>query len=741
MGLKKEFREIVRREVPGAFTEKPPRGRRFDAACCDFEQRIFRVPPGVRTRAGVAETCVKHLMDLVDIMEDSLRDVFPRKTTPILYALFDTGRYVTAAKRPCQDKRYKHGREAPKNCDVYVKDYVEGRIIACDWQPFVNYPAARRAVLTCLAADLSARASAFDGRAVLIVDSDDVKTELEVAPGIGESENKAQHIALTHEGAGVLIDSSDTDVLAGWMLCGHMCQLPASTAASASSTPRYACDVCMRADVGGGRRTMSWLELVAATALARGCSDAEAGEFLVSAGIPKGTRASDMPDGTPTLPAMRIEYADMNMVHAELSKHQRYRAASLGALGLLCGSDLVQGEYASPLPNLGAQKILDFYLDNYNTIRDLVRYEVDSPTHQTLAVSTRAFWTLVRLVYWSKMRSRVKGSDHVDGVPSYALLRGRSAETVKSQARVMASIKALAVIFANWRYAVAYYGADSPGDALATSPSTGLSIHGWRNTNGLIAKLALQTDAEIEDGTADEEPLHDQDAIAAWASAYIPWRGSPPPFSLRKPTTSRRKASSSSSSSSTPAAIQGARPCLVSKKGADDPMWNDILVDSDEGNNDEDADDADDDPTPPPFKIPRVIPKAKPKEPEVSDVVDVVDVKGKSVLPRYDAPLKASSPVVMSVDDQDPTPPPSKVEVPKDTPPSPSSSSSPCSKNSPVSQSPTATTPSTTTTTSTIVKTAPAKSEDAADKAKTVDAAVPKWFSKTPKKRAKKRST
>jgi hypothetical protein len=548
MGLHPEFRKILRKEVSEAFRRtKPPPDQMFDAAACDFEQLIFKLPPGNKSRFAVLNSTIHHLLSLAELCDMSMHGYTEQHKLPIVYAVFDSPERVTRAKEPCQIKRYATTKEDyPTDIKDYVKGYEDGMCVPCDWSAFIKYPQARSTIIKCLVTDLQSDGvtKAFDGKAVFILDPPFGSSYTEE----GEAENKMQKLALMHEGYGIILDSSDTDMMAGWLLMGEL----NTTNKTEGEGIRYVKSVCLRSHVGGGKRTMTHSCMVTTIMSETGCTKEEAMVQLEEIGITQDTKEEEMPSEIPMKNVTLMEYADLNMIHYEMTKNSKYRGASYAFLGLMCGSDLVMGRHSNPIPSISANTVLSFYLDNYSEIGDLVKAERIDPFRMLYEFSYKAFWKLIRMLYWSKNVSKLKQFNNV--IPTYIVIEKANRSTCKSGPRQCPSIKALITTFANCQYAANYYGRGTIQEPTATK--SGNSLYGWymdRNQVSLVPDWDHDLDGNKADVGEDEYRLYGQETLVKFSSEQLPliYLSGPPPMSLEQKEPINRKRRSKSDSGNT----------------------------------------------------------------------------------------------------------------------------------------------------------------------------------------------
>jgi hypothetical protein len=577
MGLKKGFRELLRMEAPTAFNRRGPvANQRFDCVMCDMEQMVFRMCPArTMNRSSVLAACVEHLKMLAylahasndpanagkeNLIPKSAKDrKFVCGVCPLVYALFDTAKFVTKAKDPCKMKRYKSGKKPPIDVKEQTEAYRAGHGIHCDWWTFLADSESRRCVLDCLSEDLSGAHETFEGVGILIID--DGKSSTDATVNIGEAEHKIQALCATHEGSGVIIDSSDNDLLVMWLLCARITKTK---------------NMCLRSMVGSQRK-LTFGEMKAAAIHACEGDESKAMDMLSATGITEGMKECDMPDDACTKAVSVEEYTDLNELYTCITKHGENRASSLAFIGLLCGSDLVMGSnYSNPLPNVGEAKAISYYLDNYVYIGDIVRsssyicdqskgsgggvasaasavsaaaaaseFADSGPVIQSRArmamrhlCSLKAFWTYIRMMYWSKYRAKIGETGGV--IPTYDQLVAASctqgkACSQRSASRSLPTAKSMLVTFCNCRYAVGYYGMDDPGDPLEVDQHTGRPVHGWMKDKGEVKRVGAE--ANTEDGDSDEDVLlYNQEEDIVWANKHLEYScGScPPPMSMMK---------------------------------------------------------------------------------------------------------------------------------------------------------------------------------------------------------------
>lgn len=277
-----------------------------------------------------------------------------------------------------------------------------------------------------------------------------------------------------------------------------------------------------------------------------------------------------------------------------------FLGCSLAFMGLFCGSDLVMGNAngGNPLPNVGAEVALTFYLDNYAKIGDVAGYRMDGHGRFSLYCNMKNFWKFVRLVYWAKMNRTVKRADVPDGaMPTYTQLEkiNRSKKSggapknetsaARSAARQMPSKKQLAISFANARYALGYYAGGKVFHPTALHPASGLSVNGWYTDRETVARLPdwdhdLDNPKELEHD--DEDLLHDQERLTAWADAKIEWGEKvPPPVPMTKKAEEnrdarRRKRDQEQSECTTGDSRKKSRKRSVSAISNDDAFWDPV---------------------------------------------------------------------------------------------------------------------------------------------------------------------
>jgi hypothetical protein len=543
MGLDKAFRDILRREVPGAFRrDKLDPGQVFDAVMCDLGQVVFGLPPGDQSRGAVADSCMRHMLDLAEMCWASQAGRLQQPKIPVIYALFDSSKLVTKAKSLCHEKRYATGKKPPKDADSLVLMYTKKMPVRCDWYEFLAYAPARRAIMEYLEQDLAAM-YLDPAKAVLIIDG----TGTNGPSGKGEAEIKTQVFAIQHIGHGVLIDSADTDIFAMWLLTGSLVfdQIGLPTK-----------NVCMCSRVGNGTRHYRHSELVAGLVAKRGITPEEASALLEKQGIYSHMKVEDMPDDVPTKSTTTTEYADLNMIYHMINKKNSHLGKSLAFLGFLCGSDLLPGRVAPPqlcppgktlharsLPNIGAKKAISFYLDNAKEIGDLVRGDRVGPTMMFYKFDIKAFWKYVRLLFWAKLGKSnwaKEAKDVTNGVPTYAVLRKISTKEgddkkEKSYSRVVPTEKAMLVSFANCRFATCYYGLNDQGDCLDSGATSTLSLHGWYMDSSKRVDILPDWDDQSNGDSPEEMPLHDQKRLAIHANTPIAYyECNPPPLTVKR---------------------------------------------------------------------------------------------------------------------------------------------------------------------------------------------------------------
>lgn len=312
MGLPTAVRALLRESLEGVFRRNsPPSDQVFDVVLADIEQIAFRLPPGVRNRSSVCFSALRHLESIAQLCTDSMfgKDgVTPR--VPVVYALFDSPARVTPAKQACQLLRFaRASKREISNADELIEQYEAGDSVACAWSAFMSCGAARRVVIRCLAEDMGKVEDPFQGKAMLIVDPPTGPALTEA----GEAEIKSLELALKHDGFGVIIDSSDSDLMAMWLAAGIKFYKEPGFPGEG-----YKINVSMRSMVSGGKKPMSYMELLEGLVHNEAITAEEAEKRLAEVGVTPNMRSDQMPPEVHTYVKTVVEYTDLNAMHSKV---------------------------------------------------------------------------------------------------------------------------------------------------------------------------------------------------------------------------------------------------------------------------------------------------------------------------------------------------------------------------------------------------------------------------------------
>jgi hypothetical protein len=188
-----------------------PKGIKIRVVAVDVEQLVYKIANHVRDRIGVYIYVLKYLQSAATEALNTLDLVSDAGDRVHIYAFFDKPDAVTAAKNSCQLRRYKYSKGADAiDGAAQLELFLSDQPITVTWTQFVGYSAGRRALLEYLAAALKDAPANLVGDRVVLHFGD--------SAAVGESELSQQAIAVRDAEMGVMLDSSDSDLILAMLL-------------------------------------------------------------------------------------------------------------------------------------------------------------------------------------------------------------------------------------------------------------------------------------------------------------------------------------------------------------------------------------------------------------------------------------------------------------------------------------------------------------------------------------------